>query len=68
MGSYKDGSMVFSAVPEDKKRGTADYSLAGSGILEKTLVRWAALERVSRDTEWSPSSKVSKTPVHKTTD
>lgn len=35
MGSYKDGSMVFSAVPEDKGEGTTDYGLAGSGILEK---------------------------------
>lgn len=32
-GSYKDVSMVFSTVPEDKGKGATDYSLAGSGVL-----------------------------------
>lgn len=35
MGSYKDVSMVFSTVPEDKEKGATNYTLAGSGILVK---------------------------------
>lgn len=51
-GSYHVGSMIFAAVPETEGEGAFDYSLAGSGVLEKApLEWWAALELVTRDAE-----------------